>query len=143
MDKFYPIAVVAIAEADGGGYIGFAPDLKGCMSHGDTPEEAFASTQDAVLEWIEEAKALGRTIPEPGSGAAKSKADREKLVKTMKEQQTAFESLSADVHKLQADLRDLSATLDEATEQTDTPSWTAGFIPAAVLRKMSEDSNVH
>ena len=35
------------------------------MSDGDTPEEALANVRDAVAAWIEEARALGRSVPKP------------------------------------------------------------------------------
>jgi predicted RNase H-like HicB family nuclease len=66
MGEFYPIVIVRLSAADGGGYMGYAPDLPGCVSHGDSPEEAMASTRQAALEWLEEAKELKRLIPVPG-----------------------------------------------------------------------------
>lgn len=63
----YPITIVPLSEEDGGGYLGQALDLPGCMSDGETEAEALANTKQAVAEWIEECKALGRRIPEPGS----------------------------------------------------------------------------
>ena len=41
------------------------PELPGCMADGATYEESIANAQAVVLEWIETAKSLGRTIPEP------------------------------------------------------------------------------
>jgi predicted RNase H-like HicB family nuclease len=41
------------------------PELPGCMADGATYEEAFATAQIVVQEWIETAKSLGRPIPEP------------------------------------------------------------------------------
>jgi antitoxin HicB len=35
------------------------------MSDGETPEEALANVRDAIAAWIEEARALGRSVPKP------------------------------------------------------------------------------
>ncbi len=40
-------------------------ELPGCMSQGDTPEEAFASIREVLPLWIETALEDGYTIPEP------------------------------------------------------------------------------
>ena len=61
----YPIVIEPLSEAEGGGYVALVPDLPGCMSDGDTPEEAIANAQDAIRCWIEAAQELGRHIPEP------------------------------------------------------------------------------
>ncbi|HEX2257877.1 MAG TPA: type II toxin-antitoxin system HicB family antitoxin [Afifellaceae bacterium] len=42
-----------------------APDLPGCMSDGETPEEALRNIQDAITEWMNEAQALARPVPQP------------------------------------------------------------------------------
>jgi antitoxin HicB len=61
----YPAIVEPLSEEDGGGFVAYAPDLPGCMSDGATQEEAIANLRDAILAWIEEADALGRSLPEP------------------------------------------------------------------------------
>ena len=52
---------------EGGGYLIEFPDLPGCMSDGNTIEEAIENGKDAVFCWIETAKAFGDEIPQPGS----------------------------------------------------------------------------
>lgn len=47
-------------------YVANAPELPGCMAHGDSPEEALANIQTAMEFWLETAKELGREIPLPG-----------------------------------------------------------------------------
>lgn len=66
----YRILLEPLSPEDGGGYLASAPDLAGCISDGETPFEALNNIQDAMVEWIEEAKALGRTIPAPVTAAA-------------------------------------------------------------------------
>lgn len=46
-------------------YIIEFPDLPGCMSDGETIEQAIINGNDAVSGWIETAKHLGREIPKP------------------------------------------------------------------------------
>ena len=41
------------------------PELPGCMSDGKTYQEAVASAETVIAEWIETARELGRPIPEP------------------------------------------------------------------------------
>ena len=60
----YPV-LIELSREDGGGFLASVPDLPGCMSDGETPEEALANVRDAVDAWIEEAHALGRAVPVP------------------------------------------------------------------------------
>ena len=41
------------------------PELPGCMADGPTYEAAVANVQLVIAEWIETAKELGRSIPQP------------------------------------------------------------------------------
>ena len=52
----YPVRLERLAEEDGGGYLATVPDLPGCMSDGETPEEALQNVRDAIASWIEAAK---------------------------------------------------------------------------------------
>jgi antitoxin HicB len=61
----YPVLIEPLPIEDGGGFVATVPELPGCMSDGETPEEALASVCDAVAAWIEETRALGRAVPEP------------------------------------------------------------------------------
>jgi antitoxin HicB len=45
--------------------VALVPDLPGCMSDGETPEEALANVRDAIAVWIEAARDLDRPIPRP------------------------------------------------------------------------------
>lgn len=44
-------------------YIVLVPSLPGCMSDGETIEEALANADVAIDEWISFAKELGNEIP--------------------------------------------------------------------------------
>jgi predicted RNase H-like HicB family nuclease len=46
-------------------FIAEVPELAGCMADGETYDEALANARVVIQEWIETARALGRTIPEP------------------------------------------------------------------------------
>jgi predicted RNase H-like HicB family nuclease len=61
----YEVDVKPLAEELGGGYVGIVPELPGCMSDGETPEEALANAYDAAEAWLEAARELGREIPAP------------------------------------------------------------------------------
>jgi predicted RNase H-like HicB family nuclease len=41
------------------------PELPGCMADGQTYQEAVVNAETMIQEWIEAAKDLGRSIPEP------------------------------------------------------------------------------
>lgn len=66
----YPVIVSPLPEEDGGGFVATVPDLPGCISDGDTPQEALANVQDAIEAWLEAARDLGRSIPPPSQVAA-------------------------------------------------------------------------
>ena len=40
------------------------PELAGCMADGATYQEAATHAEEAIAQWIETARALGRPIPE-------------------------------------------------------------------------------
>ena len=41
------------------------PELPGCMADGQTYQEAVANAEMVIQEWIDTARELGRSIPEP------------------------------------------------------------------------------
>jgi predicted RNase H-like HicB family nuclease len=56
--------VVLTPEPLAGGYSVRVPALLGCVSEGETREEALAAACDAIEDWIAAAVALGRPVPE-------------------------------------------------------------------------------
>jgi antitoxin HicB len=50
------------------GYLGEVPELPGCVTAGETPEEALEMLRDAMEGWVESAPAHGDPIPEPAAG---------------------------------------------------------------------------
>jgi predicted RNase H-like HicB family nuclease len=50
----YPVIIEPLPEAEGGGFVALVPDLPGCMSDGETAEEAVTSVKDAIAAWIDD-----------------------------------------------------------------------------------------
>ena len=46
-------------------FIAEVPELAGCAADGVTRQEALANAEVIIEEWIETARELGRSIPEP------------------------------------------------------------------------------
>lgn len=61
----YEIKIRQLTEEEGGGWFAEIPLLPGCMSDGETVEEAITNINDAKKCWIETCLELGRDIPEP------------------------------------------------------------------------------
>lgn len=50
------------------GYIAEVAELPGCLTAGETPQEALSNLEEALLGWLESALAHGDPIPEPFPG---------------------------------------------------------------------------
>jgi antitoxin HicB len=61
----YRFTVRPLTEDEGGGYLIEFPDLPGCMSDGETIEEAIANGEDAQRGWIAAMKEAALPIPPP------------------------------------------------------------------------------
>ena len=61
----YPFTIRPLTPEDGGGYLIEFPDLPGCMSDGETIEEAITHGIEAMEGWIEAVRAEGHPIPAP------------------------------------------------------------------------------
>ena len=46
-------------------FIAEVPELPGCAADGATYQKALSNVEVIIQEWIETARALGRSIPEP------------------------------------------------------------------------------
>lgn len=68
--RAYFVSVGPLSEEDGGGFVARVPDLPGCLSDGETPEEALINAYDAIACWIEAARDQGRPVPPPSRRAA-------------------------------------------------------------------------
>ena len=57
--------VIIYWSKDNQRFIAEVPELSGCAADGSTYQEALASVETVIQEWIETAKDLGRPIPKP------------------------------------------------------------------------------
>ena len=57
--------VILYWSEEDGAYIAEVPELPGCMADGATYKEALENVEVVIREWIETARELGRSIPEP------------------------------------------------------------------------------
>ncbi|MDD7739506.1 MAG: type II toxin-antitoxin system HicB family antitoxin [Fusicatenibacter sp.] len=60
-----PYKMEIIPDTEEGGYVASFPDLPGCLTLGDTIEEAIKNAEDAKYAWIEAAMEDGVRINEP------------------------------------------------------------------------------
>lgn len=68
----YEIVIRPLTPDEGGGFFASVPDLPGCHSDGETPQEALTNVYDAFACWIEGMQEMGAPIPEPGHGMRKA-----------------------------------------------------------------------
>ena len=59
----YEIILYWSSEDDA--FIAELPELAGCTADGATRQEALANVEVIIAEWMETARELGRSIPEP------------------------------------------------------------------------------
>ncbi len=79
----YPFEITFLEEEEGPGYLITFPDLPGCMSDGDTVEEAIENGADAEKAWLQAARKWGDPVPEPGKGAGKTGEFRTRVPKSL------------------------------------------------------------
>ncbi|WP_174274999.1 type II toxin-antitoxin system HicB family antitoxin [Sphingomonas bacterium] len=63
--RSYRVFVEPLSVELGGGFASYAPELKGCISDGASPDEALNNIYDAITCWIDAARASGQSIPQP------------------------------------------------------------------------------
>ena len=76
----YRISLRPLSLDEGGGWLAEVPELAGCMSDGETIEEAITNGREALLDCIEVFKEPGRKIPKPSIEAAQW---RQRLPRTL------------------------------------------------------------
>lgn len=118
----YDILIRPLSEEDGGGYVGYVPDLQGCMSDGDTPEEAFANTIEAMGEWIELHHDTGRPIPAPGNAAERAIKSREAMISAIRVLSEHNGALEEHIEEIEAQM---SQVLDMMRENS---GWTFAHL---------------
>jgi len=85
----YPFAIRPLSAEDGGGFLIEYPDLPGCHSDGNTPEEAIANGRDAVRSYLLSCRRHGDPIPTPGLPASSSGQFRVRMPKSLPAQLAA------------------------------------------------------
>ena len=76
----YQFTVRPLSKEEGGGYLVEYPDIPGCMSDGETVEEAIANGREALRDCIDVFKESGRKVSKPSIEAAQW---RQRLPRTL------------------------------------------------------------
>ena len=76
----YQFTVRPLSKDEGGGYLLEYPDIPGCMSDGETVEEAIANGREALRDCNEVFKESGRKLPKLSVEAAQW---RQRLPRTL------------------------------------------------------------
>jgi predicted RNase H-like HicB family nuclease len=63
MHKYEKYEIVICWSDDDQVFIAEAPELPGCVAHGDTPDQALDSCKGAMGLWLDTAREFGRPIP--------------------------------------------------------------------------------
>lgn len=79
----YPFRITPLSKADGGGYLIEFPDVPGCMSDGETPEEAIVNGRDALKASLKTLREFGEPLPKPGAFAVSSGQWRQRVPKSL------------------------------------------------------------
>ena len=135
-EKSYSVIVVPLTEEDGGGYLGFVPDLPGCMSDGETRQEAVANAEDAMEEWLLEQEARGVDIPVPGSASEIAVSRERKLLEALQALLDYRDDADERIQVLERQLTELIAVLkDNSGRVPDKYSLT--FASTHLRRKLA------
>lgn len=62
-----PYRLEIVKDMDEGGFVASFPELRGCMTCGDTVEQAYNNAEDCKRQWIMAALEENYEIPEPAS----------------------------------------------------------------------------
>lgn len=76
----YRITIRPLSKNEGGGYRVEYPEIPGCISDGETVEEAIANGREALRDCLDVFKESGRKAPKPGVEAAQW---RQRLPRTL------------------------------------------------------------
>lgn len=76
----YQFTVRPLSEEEGGGYLVEYPDIPGCMSDGETIDEAIRNGRDALRDSLAVFEESGRQLPKPATEPAQW---RQRLPRTL------------------------------------------------------------
>lgn len=119
--------------------MGLVPDLPGCKGDGDTRAEAICDTENAILEWVDEAQRLNRDVPEPGTSAQRVINERKALVR-------AIEVLASDNVGLEvrvSELNDLVSQIVREYEYRDNPQSSMALVGSAAMASVVTRRSSH
>lgn len=54
---------VVLEPSDEGGYTAYVPSLPGCVSEGDSRDEALLNIREAIALWLEEVEGCATALP--------------------------------------------------------------------------------
>ena len=60
-----PYQLELVPDTEEGGFVASYPELRGCLTSGETAEAALKNAQDCKREWLAAALEDGYEIPEP------------------------------------------------------------------------------
>ncbi len=110
----YQFTVRPLSKDEGGGYLVEYPDLPGCMSDGETIEEAITNGREALRDCVEVFEESGRKLPKPSIEAAQW---RQRLPRTLYSKLTRqAENEGVSINSL------VTAIIAEAIGSKQTPS---------------------
>lgn len=76
----YQFTVRPLSREEGGGYLVEYPEIPGCMSDGESVQEAIANGREALRDCLAVLEESGRDLPRPGITAAQW---RQRLPRTL------------------------------------------------------------
>jgi antitoxin HicB len=81
--KEYPFVIRLLTAEEGGGYLIEFPDIPGCISDGETPEEAIVNGRDALKACLLTLKEFLRPVTVPGAFTRASGQWRQRVPKSL------------------------------------------------------------
>lgn len=79
----YPFAMKIVEDTEEGGFIVSFPELRGCITHAESLEEAVKVAEDAKYAWLEAAIEDGYPIPIPAVNESYSGQFKLRLPKSL------------------------------------------------------------
>ena len=90
----YQFTVRPLSKEEGGGYLVEYPDIPGCMSDGETIDEAIANGREALRDCMDVFRESGRKIPKPNIEAAQWRQRLPRTLYSKLTKQAEFEGVS-------------------------------------------------
>jgi len=124
-EHLYDIVIEPISDEDGGGYMATVPDLYGCMSDGETRQEALENVLDAITEWLEGNAELGREVPPPGHTMENGLKQNAQIVEHIQSQASAIEEQNEAIEELSGRVKELELLLTQGRSIApfSLPDW--------------------